>query len=145
MAAIRAASAEELADTEGVGAVIAASLRAWFEIDWHRRIVEAWAAAGVRMADEEPDRPADDRTLAGLTVVVTGTLEGAKEAIVARGGRAAGSVSRRTDFVVVGAAAGSKAARAAELGRPVLDEAGFRTLLEKGPAGLAGKGPEAQK
>ncbi len=150
MAAIRAASAEELADTEGVGAVIAASLRAWFEIDWHRRIVEAWAAAGVRMADEEPDRPADDRTLAGLTVVVTGTLEGftregAEEAIVARGGRAAGSVSRRTDFVVVGAAAGSKAARAAELGRPVLDEAGFRTLLEKGPAGLAGKGPEAQK
>ena len=150
MAAIRAASAEELADTEGVGAVIAASLRAWFEVDWHRRIVEAWAAAGVRMADEEPGRHVDDRTLSGLTVVVTGTLEGftregAKEAIVARGGRAAGSVSRRTDFVVVGAGAGSKAARAAELGRPVLDEAGFRTLLEKGPAGLAGKGPSAQK
>ncbi|WP_316667420.1 NAD-dependent DNA ligase LigA [uncultured Propionibacterium sp.] len=136
--AIRAASAEELAATEGVGGVIAASLRAWFEVDWHRQIIDAWAAAGVRMADEAPDGPA--QTLAGLTVVVTGTLEGftresAKEAIVSRGGRATGSVSRRTDFVVVGANAGSKAAKAEELGRPVLDEAGFRELLEKGLQG----------
>lgn len=139
--AIRAASPEELAATEGVGAVIAASLQAWFEVDWHQQIIDAWAAAGVRMSDETSGEPALEQTLAGLTVVVTGTLEeftrdGAKEAIVARGGKAAGSVSKKTDFVVVGANAGSKAAKAAELGRPVLDEAGFRVLLEKGPQGL---------
>ncbi|SPF67591.1 DNA ligase (NAD+) [Propionibacterium ruminifibrarum] len=140
--AIRAASAEELADTDGVGAVIAASLQAWFEVDWHRQIIDAWAAAGVRMADETTTGPALDQTLTGLTIVVTGTLEdftrdSAKEAIVSRGGKAAGSVSRKTDFVVVGAGAGSKADKAVELGRPVLDEAGFRVLLEKGPQGLS--------
>lgn len=146
--AIRAASAEELAATEGVGGAIAASLQAWFEVDWHRQIVEAWAAAGVRMADEAPEEAdGPEHTLAGLTIVVTGTLEGftrtgAKEAILARGGKAAGSVSRRTDYVVVGANAGSKADRAYELGRPVLDEAGFRVLLEQGPQGLDGPGAD---
>ncbi|RRD07018.1 NAD-dependent DNA ligase LigA [Arachnia propionica] len=149
---IREASVEELADTEGVGAVIAQSLKDWFEVDWHVAIVESWAAAGVTMADELPEAPdtdepagsADDmQTLAGLTVVVTGSLEGftrdgAKEAILARGGKAAGSVSRRTNFVVVGENAGSKAAKAEELGLPILDEAGFVRLLELGPAGLSG-------
>ncbi|MDO5066988.1 MAG: NAD-dependent DNA ligase LigA [Propionibacteriaceae bacterium] len=148
---IREASLEELATTEGVGAVIAQSLKDWFSVDWHVAIVEAWEQAGVRMADEEPEpRTAEEvgqgddggQTLAGLTVVVTGSLEGftrdgAKEAILARGGKAAGSVSRRTNYVVVGENAGSKAAKAEELGLPILDEAGFVTLLEQGPAGLS--------
>ena len=148
---IREASLEELATTEGVGAVIAQSLKDWFAVDWHVAIVEAWARAGVRMADEVPEPPApgeagnsgdDGETLAGLTVVVTGSLtgftrDGAKEAILARGGKAAGSVSRRTDYVVVGENAGSKATKAEELGLPILDEAGFVRLLELGPAGLS--------
>ncbi len=133
--AIRAASAEELAATDGVGQIIADSVVAWFEVDWHREIVEQWAADGVRMADERD--ASIERTLEGRTVVVTGSLEGfsrdeSKEAIISRGGKAAGSVSKKTDFVVVGANAGSKAAKAQELGVPVLDEAGFRRLLETG-------------
>ncbi|WP_040281756.1 NAD-dependent DNA ligase LigA [Tessaracoccus massiliensis] len=137
--AIRAASLEELADTDGVGGVIAESVKNWFDVDWHVAIVDRWAAAGVRMADEADE--AAPRTLEGLTVVVTGSLEGftrdsAKEAIITRGGKAAGSVSRNTDYVVVGENAGSKAAKAEELGLPILDEAGFVTLLGEGPAGL---------
>ncbi|MGB3762399.1 MAG: NAD-dependent DNA ligase LigA [Ornithinimicrobium sp.] len=135
MDAIRSASTEELAATEGVGPVIAEAVTAWFQVDWHRDIVERWAADGVRMAD---DRDASiERTLEGLTVVVTGSLEGfsrdeSKEAIVSRAGKAAGSVSKKTDYVVVGANAGTKAAKAEELGVPVLDEQGFLTLLERG-------------
>ena len=88
------------------------------------------------MADDRDESV--ERTLEGLTVVVTGSLErfsrdGAKEAIIARGGKAAGSVSKNTDFVVIGANAGSKAAKAEELGRPILDEAGFEALLAGGP------------
>lgn len=137
--AIRAADIEELAGTDGVGLVIAESIVEWFRVDWHDDIVRRWASAGVRMADEAV--ASSDRTLEGLTVVVTGSLEEfsrdeAKEAIVARGGKAAGSVSRRTDYVVVGANAGSKETKARELGRPILDEAGFRYLLEHGPHGV---------
>ncbi|MBB1509268.1 NAD-dependent DNA ligase LigA [Tessaracoccus sp. MC1756] len=137
--AVRAASLEELASTEGVGGVIAESVKNWFDVDWHVAIVDRWAAAGVRMADEV-DR-SQPRTLEGVTVVVTGSLEGftrdgAKEAIISRGGKAAGSVSKNTDYVVVGANAGTKAAKAEELGLPILDEAGFVTLLSSGPAGL---------
>lgn len=151
MSAIRAASVDELADTEGVGPVIAQSLKLWFEVDWHADIVEAWTTAGVRMADELPGPGNDDRpsaALEGLTVVVTGSLEGftrdgAKEAIVSRGGKAAGSVSRKTNYVVVGENAGSKATKAEELGLPILDEAGFLILLEKGPAGLSDGGDAA--
>ncbi|MDP9116146.1 MAG: NAD-dependent DNA ligase LigA [Actinomycetota bacterium] len=137
--AIRAASAEELAGVEGVGGVIAEAVTDWFGVDWHVAIVDKWAAAGVRMADEaDESRP---RTLAGLTVVVTGSLDGfsrdeAKEAIVSRGGKAAGSVSKKTDYVVVGENAGSKADKAEDLGVPVLDEDGFRALLEHGPSGV---------
>lgn len=136
MDAIRAAAPEELAAVDGVGPVIAESLREWFEVDWHREVVAAWAAAGVRMADERDEsRP---RNLEGLSIVVTGTLDGftrdsAKEAIAARGGRAAGSVSKKTAFVVVGENPGSKHDKAVSLGVPVLDEAGFRVLLEQGP------------
>jgi DNA ligase (NAD+) len=135
MDAIREASVEQLAATEGVGQVIAESVQAWFAVDWHREIVERWAADGVRMADERDESV--ERTLEGLTVVVTGSLEGlsrdeSKEAIVSRGGKAAGSVSKKTDYVVVGANAGSKAAKAEELGVPVLDEEQFVRLLRTG-------------
>jgi DNA ligase (NAD+) len=136
--AIRAASRDELASVEGVGGVIADSVREWFDLpenDWHLHIVEQWAADGVRMEDERDESV--DQTLSGLTIVVTGSLEGfsrdeAKEAILARGGKAAGSVSKKTDFVVVGENAGSKEDKARELGRPILDEAGFVRLLETG-------------
>ncbi len=133
---IAEASEERLAAVEGVGPTIAAAVTDWFTVDWHRAIVDKWRAAGVRMADE---RDADiERTLEGLSVVVTGSLAGfsrdeAKEAILARGGRAAGSVSKKTAYVVAGEAPGSKYDKAVELGVPVLDEDGFRRLLERGP------------
>jgi DNA ligase (NAD+) len=125
-----------LAAVDGVGPTIAASLREWFAIDWHREVVRKWRDAGVRMADERDESV--ERTLDGLTLVVTGSLAGftrdeAKEAILARGGKAAGSVSKKTSFVVAGDGAGSKYDKAIELGVPVLDEDGFRTLLASGP------------
>ena len=135
--ALRGASEEELSGVDGVGPTIAAAWREWLEVDWHREILDRWAACGVRTADEA-DGERVERTLEGLTVVVTGTLErftrdGAKEAIVSRGGRAAGSVSKRTSFVVVGENAGSKETRARELGLPILDEEAFERLLAGGP------------
>jgi DNA ligase (NAD+) len=128
-----------LAEIDGVGGVIADSLIAWFREPWHVEIVEKWQAAGVTMADERDESV--QRTLEGLTVVVTGSLvdfsrDSAKEAIISRGGKAAGSVSKKTDYVVVGENAGSKADKAEELGVPVLDEAGFKALLEGGPDAL---------
>ncbi|OBJ16410.1 NAD-dependent DNA ligase LigA [Mycobacterium sp. 1245801.1] len=134
--AIMSASTERLAAVEGVGPTIAAALTEWFTADWHRAIVEKWRAAGVRMADARDTSV--PRTLEGLTVVVTGSLAGfsrddAKEAILARGGKAAGSVSKKTDYVVAGDSPGSKYDKAIELGVPVLDEDGFRTLLAEGP------------
>lgn len=139
MAALREASEERLAAAEGVGPTIAAAVIAWFEVPWHVEIVEKWAAAGVSMEDERDESVA--RTLEGLTVVVTGSLDdfsrdSAKEAILTRGGKAAGSVSKKTDYVVVGENAGSKAEKAEQLGVPILDEAGFKQLLEAGPGGL---------
>ncbi len=138
---IRAASRDELAEAEGVGGVIADAMRDWFDLPdnaWHAEIVERWAEAGVTMTDAVDESV--PRTLEGLIVVVTGSLDGfsrdeAKEAILARGGRSAGSVSKKTDYVVVGENAGSKATKAEELGLTVLDEAGFRRLLEQGPTG----------
>ncbi|KGF02807.1 MAG: NAD-dependent DNA ligase LigA [Actinomyces urogenitalis] len=135
--ALRQASLDELSQVDGVGSTIAAAWQEWLEVDWHREILDRWAAAGVRTQDEVTTTA--PQTLAGLSVVVTGTLEhftreGAREAIVARGGKAAGSVSKRTSYVVVGANAGSKETKARELGVPVLDEEGFRALLEHGPA-----------
>jgi len=134
--AIREADEAALAAVDGVGPVIAGSIREWFDVSWHARIVERWRAAGVRMADEGGG--AVEQTLAGLTIVVTGTLEGftreeATEAIASRGGKAASSVSRKTDIVVTGKNAGSKAAKAEDLGIPTLDEEGFVRLLEAGP------------
>jgi len=141
MDAIRAATPEELADTEGVGAVIGEAVIEWFAEDWHVEIVDKWTAAGVSMADERDE--SIEQTLEGLTVVVTGGLErftrdSVKEAIIVRGGKAAGSVSKKTDYVVVGENAGSKAAKAEELGLTILDEDAFERLLAGGPAALDG-------
>jgi DNA ligase (NAD+) len=138
MQRVREASVEELAGVEGVGPVIAESVREWFDREgneWHLRIVDQWAADGVRMEDERDESV--EQTLAGLTVVVTGSLEGysrdeTKEAILARGGKASGSVSKKTDYVVVGENAGSKEDKARELGLTILDEAQFTRLLETG-------------
>ena len=134
--AIAEATTEELAAVEGVGTTIAAAVTDWFTVDWHRDIVDKWRATGVRMADERDDSV--PRNLAGLSIVVTGSLTGfsrddAKEAIVSRGGKAAGSVSKKTSFVVVGDSPGSKYDKAVELGVPILDEDGFRRLLAEGP------------
>ncbi|OBG27607.1 NAD-dependent DNA ligase LigA [Mycobacterium sp. 852002-51057_SCH5723018] len=135
--AITSASTEQLAAVEGVGPTIAAAVTEWFTVDWHRAIVDKWQAARVRMADQRD--ASVPRTLEGLTIVVTGSLTGfsrddAKEAIVARGGKAAGSVSKKTDYVVAGDSPGSKYDKAVELGVPILDEDGFRRLLDEGPA-----------
>ncbi len=133
--AIETADEQALAAVDGVGPTIAAAVREWFAVDWHRDVVAKWRAAGVRMAE-----PVDDsvvRHLEGLSIVVTGSLEGfsrdeAVEAIAVRGGRAASSVSKKTAFVVVGEAPGSKYDKAVALKVPVLDENGFRVLLGDG-------------
>ncbi|WP_280267849.1 NAD-dependent DNA ligase LigA [Nocardia wallacei] len=144
MQRIENASAEELAAVDGVGPTIAAAVKEWFTVDWHRAIVEKWGAAGVRMADERDE--SIERTLEGLSIVVTGSLQGfsrdeAKESILVRGGKAAGSVSKKTAYVVIGDSPGSKAAKAEELGVPILDEDGFRRLLEGGPPAVEESGP----
>jgi DNA ligase (NAD+) len=133
---IESATGEELSATDGVGPTIAAAVVEWFTVDWHRAIVDKWRAAGVRMEDERDE--SIERNLEGLSIVVTGSLQtfsrdGAKEAILVRGGKAAGSVSKKTAFVVIGEAPGSKAAKAEELGVQILDEDGFRRLLAGGP------------
>jgi len=135
LALIEEASTEQLAAVDGVGATIADAVTEWFTVDWHREIVRKWRDAGVRMVDERD--AGVPRTLAGLTIVVTGSLNGysrdeAKEAILARGGKAAASVSKKTNYVVAGDSPGSKYDKALELGVPILDEDGFRRLLEEG-------------
>ncbi|MGM9473564.1 NAD-dependent DNA ligase LigA [Pseudarthrobacter sp. YS3] len=140
MDAIRNASEEDLAHVDGVGPTIAAALKEWFAEDWHLEIIDRWAAAGVRMEDERDE--STPRTLEGLTIVVTGSLpnfsrDEAKEAILVRGGKAAGSVSKNTSYVVAGENAGTKLDKAEQLGVPVLDEDGFRELLANGPAAAA--------
>lgn len=143
--AIRSASRDELAAVDGVGGIIADAVLAWFEVDWHREIVEKWASDGVQFTT--PGHPGPGRAdeaggvLAGLTIVATGSLEGftregAQEAIIAAGGKAASSVSKKTDFVAAGPGAGSKLAKAEELGVRVIDAAQFKTLVEEGPAAL---------
>lgn len=135
---IEQATEEELAAVEGVGGVIARSLKEWFAEDWHREILRRWRAAGVRTEEEGAGEEEGPRPLEGLTVVVTGTLEnhtrdGAKEALQALGAKVTGSVSKKTSFVVVGENPGSKYDKAMQLKVPVLDEAGFAVLLEQGP------------
>ena len=132
---IQKASAQELADIDGVGGVIADAIVEWFDIDWHKQIIKKWEKAGVSLVDAPKGNI--KQTLAGLTIVVTGSLNDFKrdeitEAITSRGGKASASVSSKTDFVVAGEAAGSKLDKAQELGITILDEAGFKVLLEKG-------------
>ena len=136
---IEEASVDALAAVDGVGPTIAASLREWFGVDWHRAIVAKWRDAGVQLEDPgwDPNRAAA-RLLAGVSVVITGTLEGmtrdeAGEAVRAAGGKVTSSVSKKTNFVVAGESAGSKYDKAVELGVPILDEAAFRSLLTDGP------------
>ena len=132
--AARAASLEEMSGIDGVGPVIARSFLEWFDVPWHADIIDAWEEAGVVFTEETAPREEFPQTLAGMTIVATGTLAGytrdsVKEAIESRGGRAAGSVSKKTTAVVAGANAGSKAAKAEALGVPLLDEEGFDELL----------------
>ncbi|MFA1539593.1 NAD-dependent DNA ligase LigA [Actinomadura monticuli] len=135
MDAIAEATEEELAAVDGVGPTIAASIKNWFAVGWHREIVDKWRAAGVRMEDEGAAGP---RPLEGVTVVITGSLEeysrdSATEAVQRLGGKVSGSVSKKTGFVVVGDSPGSKYDKAVKLGVPVLAEDGFRVLLADGP------------
>ncbi|WP_051116558.1 NAD-dependent DNA ligase LigA [Amycolatopsis nigrescens] len=137
---IEAAGEEELADVDGVGPTIAHAVQEWFAVDWHREVVEKWRRAGVRMEEERDE--SIPRNLEGLSIVVTGSLDSfsrdeAKEAIMARGGKAAGSVSKKTAFVVVGDAPGSKYDKAVQLKVPVLDDGGFQVLLARGPDAAA--------
>ncbi len=130
---IQEAPLEALAEVDGVGGIIAESVIEWFSIDWHKAIISEWGSAGVSLVDIPKENTAP-QTLAGLTLVVTGSLvdftrDGVSEVIAAHGGKAASSVSKKTDFVVVGDAPGSKAAKAEELGVQILDEAGFKALL----------------
>ncbi|GGS74253.1 NAD-dependent DNA ligase LigA [Nonomuraea spiralis] len=140
--AIMDASEEELASVKGIGARVAATIREWFEVDWHREIVERWRAAGVRMDDGPAPEKTEPQILEGLTFVVTGTLEAytrdtASEALTSRGGKVAGSVSKKTSFLVAGENAGSKYDKAVGLGVPILDEQGFAVLLDEGPEAAA--------
>ncbi|HEY9309465.1 MAG TPA: NAD-dependent DNA ligase LigA [Microbacterium sp.] len=150
--AIRTASRDELAGVEGVGGIIADSLLDWFEVDWHREIVERWVAAGAQLAT--PGHPGPGAAvdaggvLDGITVVATGSLdgysrEGAQEAILKAGGKAASSVSKKTDFVAAGPGAGSKLAKAEELGIRILDAAQFHVLVTQGPEALGAAASDA--
>jgi DNA ligase (NAD+) len=135
---IAAASAQELASVDGVGSVIAESIKEFFAQEWRAQIVAKWAKAGVGMEGVSSSDKA--QTLKGLTLVVTGSLESftrdsVNEAIIERGGKVSSSVSKKTDYVVVGSEPGSKASKAAELGVPTLDEKSFIELLQNGPKG----------
>lgn len=135
--AIREASVEELAQVDGVGETIAASVGAWFGLDWHHDIISAWRGAGVSFVDSVAPRVAADGPLSGATVVVTGSIpgftrEGAEEAVRLAGGKPSSSVSKKTDVVVAGEGAGSKRAKAESLGVFVVEAEGFQDLLDNG-------------
>ena len=135
IANIQKMSAQELANIDGVGEVIAEAIVEWFNIDWHKQIIKKWEKAGVALVDAPKEKLR--QSLKGLTIVVTGSLvdfsrDSATEAIISRGGKASSSISAKTDYLVAGDAAGSKLTKASELGVTILDEAGFKVLLEKG-------------
>ena len=132
LAAISKSSVDELSQVDGVGSVIAESIIDWFKVDWHREIVKRWGKAGVAMELVQTDIA--PQTLAGLTFVVTGSLDsfsrdGINEVIAAHGGKSASSVSKKTDYVLVGADPGSKLQKAQELGVTIIDESRFKELL----------------
>ncbi|WP_179560513.1 NAD-dependent DNA ligase LigA [Microbacterium sp. AK009] len=144
--AIRDASRDNLAAVDGVGGIIADAVTEWFAVDWHREIVERWEAAGAQLATPGHPGPgaaaAAGGVLEGVTVVATGSLEGytregAQEAILRAGGKAASSVSKKTNFVAAGPGAGSKLAKAEELGVRIIDAAQFHLLVTEGPAALS--------
>ena len=140
ISAISKASEIELSETDGVGAVIAQSIIEWFAVDWHQEIISKWEKAGVQLV-EIAKESTEPQTLAGLTLVVTGSLEdftrdGVSEVIALHGGKTSSSVSKKTDFLVAGEAAGSKLAKAEELGVRVLNESEFKILLASGPKAL---------
>ncbi|HUU61483.1 MAG TPA: helix-hairpin-helix domain-containing protein, partial [Acidimicrobiia bacterium] len=142
--ALLAASEEDLSSIEGVGPEIVRSLRAWAADPDNRALVEKLRAAGVRLADQD-EVGVDRGLLAGVTLVITGTLDGysrdqVRSAVEDRGGKVAGSVSKKTTAVVVGESPGSKAQKAQELRVPTLDEAAFSRLLAEGPGVLGGAG-----
>jgi DNA ligase (NAD+) len=150
--AIRAATRDELAAVDGVGGIIADALIAWFEVDWHVEIIDRWAAAGVQFSTPGHPGPGANvgagGVLDGITVVATGSLEGfsregALEAIIAAGGKAASSVSKKTDFVAAGPGAGSKLGKAEALGLRIIDAAQFALLVTEGPSALPEPEPEA--
>lgn len=131
------ASEEEIASVDGVGPIIAKSIVEWFAEDWHREIIEKWRAAGVRLAEEGAGEEKAPGPLDQIVAVVTGTLTGytrdsSKEALEQRGAKVTGSVSKKTDFVVVGDNPGSKYDKAVQLGLPILDDEGFAVLLDQG-------------
>lgn len=135
---LAAASEEQIAAVDGVGPIIAKAVTEWFAEDWHREIIEKWRAAGVRLAEEGADEEKPPGPLDGIVTVVTGTLTGytrdsSKEALEERGAKVTGSVSKKTDFVVVGDNPGSKYDKAVQLGLPILDDEGFAVLLAEGP------------
>ena len=133
IAEISKASAEVLSETEGVGNIIGSAIVEWFSVDWHREIIKKWEAAGVVLV-EIAKQSAEPQTLAGMTLVVTGSLidftrDGVSEVIAAHGGKSSSSVSAKTNYLVVGDSPGSKLAKAEELGVRVLNEAEFKKLL----------------
>lgn len=143
--AIRSATLQELSEVDGVGGIIAEALLDWFAVDWHTEIIQRWSAAGVQFSTPGhagPGRSSAGGVLSGLTIVATGSLDGftresAQEAIIAAGAKAASSVSKNTDFVAAGPGAGSKLAKAEQLGIRIIDAAEFRRLLEGGPEAIA--------
>jgi DNA ligase (NAD+) len=144
---VLAATEEELAGIEGIGPTIARSIRQWAQLDESRALVERLRAGGVRFEDPEPTGLRTD-ALEGVTLVITGTLEGfgrdeAKAAVIERGGKVTSSVSKKTTAVVVGESPGSKLAKAQQLGVPIVDEETFVRLLEEGPAVLADENASA--
>jgi DNA ligase (NAD+) len=137
---IGATAPDQLASVEGVGATIAESIHDWFEVDWHKTIIDKWAQAGVVMVDASVD--SGPRPLEGLTFVITGTLptltrDQATEAVQVAGGKVTSSVSKKTDYVVAGENAGSKYEKALSLGVPIVDEAGLQALIDAPPSGRA--------
>jgi len=140
---LQAASEEQLAATEGVGPEIARAIVEWFDTDWRAEIVRKWQASGCVLGTYgvATQAAAEPRTLDGLTIVVTGSVPGftrdeAREAVTTHGGKSSESVSKRTDYVVVGEGAGSKHDKALALGVPIIPADRFEELLERGPEGL---------
>ena len=136
---IFSASEEELSQVDGVGPILAKSIKDWIEVDWHRHIIDKWRAAGVILeieGHEGPGSSVSGGVFSGMSIVATGSLkdytrEQIEEAIISAGGKAASSVSKKTAFVVAGENAGSKLAKAEELGIEVIDEAEFTRRLGK--------------